>query len=506
MIVSQNVLHGWRALLGAVAMTLPCAALQAQSQSLDQDPAPLAVPASASNPTSPVSSPAPPLPPEEPFTSQVFVPDLAERNEAEFLIGPAPEPLPVENIPPDSAPNASETEGTHREFVKEAPSAFSFGDFLGDVLALGTSPDPDSKDRFRIGTSLRGGYDSNVLASSTDQIGTLFTTAGLSVAYSVGSPRFEFSLTGSGGATLYENRPGRKIDYNGRLDLIGSYRFTRRFAANASLGLAYLSQPDPGLEGGTNSFQGDFLVTDGTLNLAYSLSPTLLIRPAYRLNSIRYQDTQVNEDSGFTSQTFSLTTEWLVRATTTLTVDYRYNPVTYFLAGEGSEGQIVTVGIIQQFSPRFTFTFQGGAEYRILQNPEESGSTNYLGPFAKGDLEYQFAPGSLITGTMRYGTEPSGTGGVTIRRTFRASLAVEHSISGRWILQAGIIYENSYYDQPDIIPDITQDTYFGYVGVRYRVSNAFSLNLRYDYTSLFSTAELGDYDRGVSSVGMEFAF
>jgi len=430
--------------------------------------------------------------PEEPFiTDGGSQPDLVQESENEMLFGPEP----AEDIVSESDRVSTEPE-----------RKWFFGEWLGNLLAVGSSGDPDSKDRFRLSLSLSAGYDSNVLASSVDQIASAFATLSGGVAYFIGSQRFEFSLQAAGGVTQYQERPGGRIDYNGQLSMGGFYRFDRRLTFNAMVNLAYLSQPDPEVIGGVSSFQGDYTTSDISFNFAYLLTPTVTLRPAYRLTAIRYQDEQVNQASGFYSQTFSLALEWLARPATTLISEYRYNPVTYNLEGEGSEGHILTAGFTQSFSRKLEWDFQAGAEYRLIQNPFENSTTKYLGPFVESALTYQFAPASELTGRLRYGTEPSGTGGVTIRQTLRTTLGVAHSFSGRVSLDVGVGYENSFYDQPDVLVDYSQVYYFAYANARYRISNSLALTLGYSYTSVDVSFGNGDYTRGVTTAGFEFSF
>lgn len=437
----------------------------------------------------------PTTPPEVPFVAEdEYQPDLVQEGENAILFGPEPTGDTGDLATPED-----------RVSTEAEPQKF-FGEWLGNLLSMGSSGDPDSKDRFRLSLSLRAGYDSNVLASPVDEIGSGFSALTGGAVYFIGSQRFEFSLEASGGVTLYENRPGGRIDYNGRLSMGGFYRFNRRLTFNSSVNAAYLSQPNPELEGGVSSFQGDYIVTNISFDAAYLLTPTLTLRPGYRFNSIQYQDEVVNQASGFNSQTFSFTMEWLARPATTILAEYRYNPVTYNLEGEGSEGHILTLGFTQLFSPKLEWTLQGGAEYRLIQNPFQNATTTYLGPFVESTLTYQFAPASELSGKLRYGTEPSGTGGVTIRQTLRSTLGVVHSFSGRLSLDVGIGYENSYYDQPDVIPDYTQIYYFGYANARYRVSNSISLNLGYSYTAVEVDLGNGNYTRGVTTLGFEFSF
>ncbi len=431
----------------------------------------------------------PPPPPEEPFVpTDGYEPNLATEIEDEVLFGPQPEEQPVAELP------------------KQDDSGFFITDWLGSLLSLGSSGDPDSRDRFRLSLNLNAGYDSNVLSSPVDPIGSAFSSLTGGVAYFLRSQRFELSVRGSGGVTVYQERPGGRTDYNGQLAIAGFYRFTRRISLNTELDVAYLSQPNPEVVGGISSSQGDYIVANTSLDVAYMLTPTILLRPGFRINAIKYQDEVVNEQSGFNSQTYSFSVEWLARPTTTLTGEYRYNPVTYNLDGEGSEGHILTAGFIQAFSKKLNWTLQAGAEQRLIQNPFESSDTTYLGPFVESELKYKFAPASELSGQLRFGTEPSGQGGVTIRQTLRTSLGIVHSFSGRLSLQFSLGYENSFYDQPGVIQDYSQEYFFGNAIARYRISNSLSLNLGYSHTAVFTDVGSGDYTRGVTTMGIEVSF
>lgn len=429
------------------------------------------------------------LPPEEPFVpTDGYEPDLVNEIENEVLFGPQPEEIPVADLPDQDDSN------------------FFLTDWLSSLLSLGSSGDPDSRDRFRVSVNLNAGYDSNVLSSPVDPIGSAFSSLTGGVTYFIRSPRFELSVRGSGGVTVYQERPGGRTDYNGLLAIGGFYRITRRSSLNTQLDVAYLSQPNPEVEGGISSFQGDYVVTNASLNIAYMLTPTVVLRPGFRLNAITYQDELVNEQSGFNSQTYSFSVEWIARATTTLTGEYRYNPVSYNLDGEGSEGHILTAGFIQAFSKKLNWTLQAGAEQRLIQNPLETSDTTYLGPFVESTLTYKFAPASELSGRLRYGTEPSGQDGVTIRRTLRTSVGVVHSFSGRLSLQFDLGYENSFYDQPSVIQDYTQEYFWGTAVARYRISDSLSFNLGYSHTAVFTDLGSGDYTRGVTTLGIEVSF
>lgn len=470
-------------------------------------PLPLPTPAPVATPsvTVPRSDAAlellPPTAPEMPFDPAPEAVTFSPMDQENYLIfGPEPSEEVI-----DPVSDRVEFRTVSGEPVPASTRNFFLTDWVADLLSLGGGTDPASRDRFRMSVTTRGGYNSNVLYTP-DAIGSGFAELSGGINYAVRSPRFEFGLRGSGAVTYYDNRPGRSTDYNGRIDLNGFYRITRRLAVRGEFDASYLSQPDPQIIGGTQTFQGDYIVTGARVSLSYLISPVMLLRPGYNLYAIRYQDELVNQSQGFTSQTFSFGVDWLARPTTTMSVEYRYNPVTYYLEDEGSEGHILTAGFLQQFSPKLTWTFNGGAEYRLIQNPAQDATTTYLGPFVESSFTWYFLPASELTGRLRYGTEPSGQGGVTIRRTLRTSMDLTHAFTARLSLTLTAGFENSYYDQPDVIPDYTLDTYFAVANLRYRVNNALSLTAGYSYTTLFYSFGSGDYDVGVTSFGIELSF
>jgi len=427
------------------------------------------------------------------FPADEAVESAAEPEFLEATAGPEPADLPAPSAPDVTRP------------PQDPKPTGIFSRLLGDFMALGSSGEPDSADRLRFVASLNGGYDTNVLASTTAAIGSYFTSAQGGFAYIARSPRYELSAGGSGGMTFYDRRPGRREDFNGRIELSGNYRFSRRLQVRGSANIAYLSQPDPIIVGGSSSFQGDYIASFVAVDLSYALRPTLSLRPAYSLNAIRYTDQAVNQQSGFSSHTFSLTSEFLMLPTLRLTAEYRFNPVFYFKEGEGSQGHIGTLGFIKQFSPRLRWEFQGGAEFRRIENPFAESDTTYLGPFVESLAVYHFAPASSVNFSIRYGTEPSGVAGTVIRQTGRGSLSAVHNFYGRLRMEVGVAVSRSLFDQPAPSSDFEQTFYAAFLSARYRIANALFLSARYNLTSLESSPGQG-YDRNITTIGIDVTF
>jgi predicted porin len=426
----------------------------------------------------------------------------------------AVESLPSESFAAVESPSAVGTGApSDAETVAFAPapanpkSTFSLGEFFSHFLELGSPGDPNHPDKIRLTLTPNVGYDSNVFTANTNVIAS--ATTGLSglLAYNFGNDRLKIASSLALGATYYDNRPGDNTDYNGSFNLATSYFVTRRLQISANASVAYLSQPNPTLIGGASRFSGDYTATTLGLGLNYSIRPRLSLRLQYKLNSIKYVEEAQNQSLGFTEQNYVIGFDYLLQPRLTLTLEYRYTPLNYVAAGQNSDGHILTVGFVASINPRLKWTLQGGAEARLLSGSTTANApSQYIGPFLESDLEYDFSPNSSLVGTLRYGTEPSGSAGISIRQTLRGSLSLHYAFTGRLGSDLGISYEHDRYDQPGTTNDFTQEYYTAFLGLRYQLNPAFAVSARYDYSKVTSQQAFDGYTRGVTSLGLEIIF
>ncbi|MGH8048155.1 MAG: outer membrane beta-barrel protein [Chthoniobacterales bacterium] len=432
---------------------------------------------------------------QEPVPQQAFVAPSAPVAIAE----PAPvaeavaEPVAAQGAAPDGWLTTAE---------KPSPIYMRWLESLFDLVAPG---EPYRRDKLVLSLGMSLGYDTNVFYSAINPIASAVTGVNASADYHFGSRRVQLDANLSGGVNYYQNRPGGSNDDNFALTLALGYQLMPRLKLSFTTNTSYLSQPEPQLIGGIFQYGGSYFYTDTRLDLNYQMRPRFGLALGYDYNALKYDDEVINQGSGFYQQTFSLSGNFLVSPRTTLTLQYRYNPVSYYESGIGSTGQFLLVGIEQTLSPRLKYTFMFGSEYRSLENPAPDSPSSYLGPFAEGSLNYNFAPRSLLTGSMRLGTEPSGTSGVTIRQTFRSSLGVTHYIGGRLSVNGSIAFEHDLYDQPGI-DDFSQDIYSTSVSLSYQLAYYTSIVLRDDYIVVEGSTPNSSYSRNFSSIGLQITF
>lgn len=377
----------------------------------------------------------------------------------------------------------------------------SFIDFLSPT-------DPGGRDNFQLNVGTGVGYDSNVLFSAVNRVKSETATAFAVASYAVGLPRFSLESSLTLRTTYYQNRPGGKRDDSYSLRLGAAYQVRPRLSATFSTVTAYQSLPSSTQVGGVFFFTGPYFSTDTFFDLSYEVRPRLSLDFGYLANTVQYDNELINQQSGFLSQSFSLTVNYLVAPRSTLLLQYRFNPLTFPEADQASTGQILTVGLSQQISPRFSWMLQLGGEFRSIENPPENtdAPTEYAGPFAEGELTYQSRPNTRIAGTLRFGTEPSGVAGITIRQTFRVELSVEHDFGQRLTSELGVNYQNDYFDLPGEESDYGQTIYTGFLTMRYQHNKSLGTFVRLDYLQLVSQLPMIDFDRYLFTMGVDVTF
>ena len=366
--------------------------------------------------------------------------------------------------------------------------------------------EPGGRDNFTISFGATVGYDNNVLFSASNVVGSATATASLGMQYVVGTPRFDLFGDLNLATTYFQNRPGGNEQNTFTLLGGSQYQFRPRTQMSLRTSTSYLAQPDPDVIGNTTTDNGSYFVTDTSFDLSYELRPRLSLVANYAFNAIRYDSEVINEQSGFVSQNFSGTANWLLTPRTIILGQLRFNPITYYAAGQGSDGYILLVGLTQTMSPRLEWTLRGGGEYRKIRNPDDAlgATTEYLGPFVEGELEYQYDRDSSILANLRYGTEPSGVGALVLRQSFRFGVFVDHRFGRRLSTQFGLNYQNDAFDFPGDT-GYSQAIPSGSLTLRYEFNPSIAGTLSGTFYMLRSDLPDADFNRNTVTMGLEIS-
>jgi len=355
--------------------------------------------------------------------------------------------------------------------------------------------------------AVREGYDSNCFTTRTDPTTSFYTNVAGGVSYEFGGPRLQLTSSLGAGATLYYTRPGDKMDFNGEFSLNATYLATPKLRLSFGTTIAYMSQPDTNIIGGSSRVTGDYIYSNTSIDAAYQWTEKLSTVTGYQIYGNRYMEQTLNDTQSYISQTIRQSVRWLLLPKTTVLVEYRANPIIYVGgAGLNSFGNFALVGFDQIFNPRFKWTARLGAEQRFNENPVD-GNSIYLGPFGESNLSYQFGQASTLSWNARYGTEPSGLTNVTQRQTFRTGLDVNHGFTQRITGTLGLGLEVDSFNQDNVISTFTQTIFSATAGLNFKVNRTVSLSAGYQLTSVYAPKNIAfEYNRSVAFGGVNFAF
>lgn len=355
--------------------------------------------------------------------------------------------------------------------------------------------------------SVRGGYDSNTLTTSLDPQGSLYANGSIGIAYQFGGPRLQLETDLTGGVTYYFSRPGRKQDYSLDFTTKATYLATQRLSFSLNNRISYLSQPDfliPGTDAGITS---DYWYTYTEIGMTYIIRPRLSSVTKYVYSTITYVDPLFNDGQGRVDQVFSQSLEYLLFPQTKVILEAQVSPTIYYVADYDTTGFALLTGFDHQFNPRLLWNFRVGGEVRENQNPT-SGTTTSFSPNVDSTLTYTITKRTSLGWILSYASEPSsGTGGATVRQTFRTGINATYGLTARMTFNLNLYYQNNYYDQPAATNDLSENIFSGTLGLTFEISKNWTVNAVYQYISdSYRDIPNSGYERSIIYAGVNFLF
>ena len=349
--------------------------------------------------------------------------------------------------------------------------------------------------------TLRTGYDSNVYYSTTNQTKSIYTSVGGSMAHSFTSSRLQIKTLLGGGASIYYNEPGNKILYNGNFNTELEYKLAPKLLLKFSDTTQYLPQPAFQLAGGSTTYNQGYIYEDAKIELAAQVAPKFSAVTSYDLMGFYYMQSEANKTQGYITQTLSESLQHLLLPKTTLVLEARVAPTTYYVSGQYSVASYLVAGVNQTINPRLRFTARAGGEYVTNKNAASGNSSSAM-PFWESKLSYNFGPASTLAWDVHYGTESAGLVNVNMSQTFRTGLSAMHALTPRVALNLSIYYINNQYDQPAPASNYSKNTGQINFDVSYQVNRYLSMQIGYSYSDVVSWDQSGlDYNRQVVYVG-----
>jgi hypothetical protein len=369
-----------------------------------------------------------------------------------------------------------------------------------------------SKFPFHVSVSVRGGYDDNINTSKVDRQESWFTNAGAAITYDFGSARTQLSLQTGGGFTWFFDQPASSInndyDVSSYLSLSVKHKASPRLTLSAVAYAAYQTEPDFSLAIGLNRRSGNFFYTQDKFTAEYLWTPRFSTATSYTFGAVKYDDSAIGLFEDRFENTFGNEFRFLIWPTTTLVAEYRFQIVNYDHQElmRDSTTHFALGGFDHAFSPRFSASFRGGAEFRDY----DDANTQTTSPYFEGTLTYALGKDTTVSWTNRYGIEEPDVLLNPSRTTFRTGLRAKHDFTPRISGTLGAYYEHDDYDGVNTLTTVsspfTEEAFDIAVALRYAINRYFAVEAGYNHTEVWSDIFLREYSRNRYWAGLNFAF
>jgi Putative beta-barrel porin 2 len=386
---------------------------------------------------------------------------------------------------------------------------------------------------FHVSVSVRGGYDDNITTANFNRQESGFTNGDIAVTYDFGSPRTQLSLQTGGGATYYWDHPTNSFndqdyDVNAYVAFSLRHKASARLIFDITAYATYQTEPDFTLALGLNRRSDNYFYTQDKFSTTYLWTPRFSTTTSYTFDTIQYDDDSVGLFEDRFENTFGNEFKFLLWPTTTLVAEYRFMLVNYDHEGDpigptvtlanghkftpmldrDSTTHFVLGGFDHNFSPRFSASVRGGAEFRDYDDSATIGDET--SPYFEATLNYALGKDTSVSWTGRYGIEEGDVLLNPSRDTFRTGLRVKHDFTARISGNLGAYYEHDDYDsvtsQGISSPSFTEEAFDAALTLRYAVNRFFAVEGGYNHTEVWSDLAFREYSRNRYWAGLNFSF
>lgn len=350
------------------------------------------------------------------------------------------------------------------------------------------------------------GYDDNVTPTSGNDQDATFGSVNLGAEYVNITPQTNFNVSANVGATHYfDSIDGGEDTYgNARLALNIAHSVSERLRLVTRNFVNYGLEPDY-----QYSFANDrtleeylFLSTDNAIG--YKWTDRFATYTGIRYDTVSYDGDRSDVDNLTLYNQF----RYIGSKTTVYTLDYRYRMADVEDAND-SDNHHLLLGIEKRLNPNSVLIARAGVQYREVDGGDSSTS-----PFVEVGYRSKVNQQFSIRGDVRYGIEDYDrtflVGGVPASfentTALRVSFAADYALSPVVILTGGVNYIHSEYEDGNV-GDAESDILNLYAGLTYRINDALSANVTYNFTTSDSDdIDSRDYDRNRVQVGMSYTF
>jgi hypothetical protein len=336
-----------------------------------------------------------------------------------------------------------------------------------------------------------------------ERIGSAVARSGLGFEMQMSNRRTVFTADAHVNADYYFNRPNDQTDFNGNVALIYAHRYSSRVQFSATVGAAYLSQPDVRVISGPTRQVGDYFTYNSKFDLSYQFNRRLSAVSSLTLSALNYMNAIQELNNSYTVG-IGEELRYIKNSKLTLVAEVRAAATTYPNGPtRDSKTYFLLVGADYAYSRRLSGIVRVGESVRSFDVGGDAASAPYL----EATAAYRFSNRGSLTWNSRFGfEEPQDANSEVL--VFRTNLSAVQAFTARLRGSAslGYIHRVTSSNQSLSSTDIIGDTYTFDLGLDYALTKKFSVNASYSFVDDTSNLEQTGYYRNQFFLGAQYTF
>lgn len=319
------------------------------------------------------------------------------------------------------------------------------------------------------------------------------------------------------GLIYYFDAPAGSSDdlfSSSRLGLNLTHRFNERLRFTSRNFVSYELEPDYTRGFATNRQAGEYFYWDLDNSVGYRWSERFATYSGIRLDGLALDNVPNSDRSSWTAYNQF---RYQLSPQSVLTSSYRYSETSADGLASDSTNQFFLVGIEHRFSPTTILVASAGAQFREVDGPGRSDTTN---PFFELALRSQINSQFGIRAFTRLSTEDfdtivqSGTGLAEFsdKLTLRTGVSGDYKVSKFLAFFGGVDLISSTFESGTQVsgvgtPSDADETLINvYLGASLRFTDNITGSISYNFTDSTSDVPGRDYERSRVSVGIQAEF
>lgn len=332
-------------------------------------------------------------------------------------------------------------------------------------------------------------------------IASFFERASANYDVQFSSRKSVFTMSLSGSASYYADRPKDHTDLNGSLNIFYLHRVTPRLQFSANVNVAYLSQPDVAQVNGPTVNLGDYLSETSKFDLTYQWNKRFSTVTSLSYNTNIYVQ-KTSQDQSFAEYILGNEARYIYNSRLTLVGELRYQ-----MDDHGSDSDfnthsvIVVAGGDLNLSRKLSATLRLGQELRTF----DTGGQTRTSPYGETTLNYRYSRNGVLSWNSRIGyEEPPGP---TITTTvLRSNLSVAQSFSARTKGTLAFSVAHGVNSSTAGGTDTLTNTFDISAGLTYMLDRRTNLTANYEFTNTLSNVAGSNYVRNQIFFGISRSY